>query len=417
MSSEKASSKSTPEAPWPVREVNTQVKQWIERLGHLWVEGQLAQINVKPNWKLSYLTLRDVEQEMSVQLTCPTDIIRNRPTPLKDGDRVIVYGKPAFYAGRGTFSLWVTDIRPVGIGELLARIEELRKRLVAEGLFDPARKKRLPFLPNRVGLITGRGSAAERDVLSVAKDRWPEVQFEVINTAVQGASAVPEIIEALRVLDQDPRVDVIIIARGGGSVEDLLPFSEEALQRAVAAAQTPVVSAIGHEPDTPVLDNVADLRAATPIDAAKRVVPDVAEERMLINQLRSRSAAALRGWVQREQQALAAIRTRPVLADPMTPINRRRDEIAQAVGLIRRDVTHLVRTEQALVASLRAQVSALGPSATLARGYSVVQVIPRDGSAPEVVTTIEQSPPGSQLRIRVADGSITAASMGTQQAN
>lgn len=310
MSSEKASSKSTPEAPWPVREVNTQVKQWIERLGHLWVEGQLAQINVKPNWKLSYLTLRDVEQEMSVQLTCPTDIIRNRPTPLKDGDRVIVYGKPAFYAGRGTFSLWVTDIRPVGIGELLARIEELRKRLAAEGLFDPARKKRLPFLPNRVGLITGRGSAAERDVLSVAKDRWPEVQFEVINTAVQGASAVPEIIEALRVLDQDPRVDVIIIARGGGSVEDLLPFSEEALQRAVAAAQTPVVSAIGHEPDTPVLDNVADLRAATPTDAAKRVVPDVAEERMLINQLRSRSAAALRGWVQREQQALAAIRTR-----------------------------------------------------------------------------------------------------------
>lgn len=417
MSSEKASSKSTPEAPWPVREVNTQVKQWIERLGHLWVEGQLAQINVKPNWKLSYLTLRDVEQEVSVQLTCPTDIIRNRPTPLKDGDRVIVYGKPAFYAGRGTFSLWVTDIRPVGIGELLARIEELRKRLAAEGLFDPARKKRLPFLPNRVGLITGRGSAAERDVLSVAKDRWPEVQFEVINTAVQGASAVPEIIEALRVLDQDPRVDVIIIARGGGSVEDLLPFSEEALQRAVAAAQTPVVSAIGHEPDTPVLDNVADLRAATPTDAAKRVVPDVAEERMLINQLRSRSAAALRGWVQREQQALAAIRTRPVLADPMTPINRRRDEIAQAVGLIRRDVTHLVRTEQALVASLRAQVSALGPSATLARGYSVVQVIPRDGSAPEVVTTIEQSPPGSQLRIRVADGSITAASMGAQQAN
>ncbi|WP_211440220.1 exodeoxyribonuclease VII large subunit [Corynebacterium glutamicum] len=417
MSSEKASSKSTPEAPWPVREVNTQVKQWIERLGHLWVEGQLAQINVKPNWKLSYLTLRDVEQEVSVQLTCPTDIIRNRPTPLKDGDRVIVYGKPAFYAGRGTFSLWVTDIRPVGIGELLARIEELRKRLAAEGLFDPARKKLLPFLPNRVGLITGRGSAAERDVLSVAKDRWPEVQFEVINTAVQGASAVPEIIEALRVLDQDPRVDVIIIARGGGSVEDLLPFSEEALQRAVAAAQTPVVSAIGHEPDTPVLDNVADLRAATPTDAAKRVVPDVAEERMLINQLRSRSAAALRGWVQREQQALAAIRTRPVLADPMTPINRRRDEIAQAVGLIRRDVTHLVRTEQALVASLRAQVSALGPSATLARGYSVVQVIPRDGSAPEVVTTIEQSPPGSQLRIRVADGSITAASMGTQQAN
>lgn len=411
------SAKSTPDTPWPVRDVNNQVKNWIERLGHLWVEGQLAQINVKPNWKLSYLTLRDVEQEVSVQLTCPTEIIRNRPTPLKDGDRVIVYGKPAFYAGRGSFSLWVTDIRPVGIGQLLARIEELRKQLAAEGLFDPVRKKRLPFLPKCVGLITGRGSAAERDVLSVARDRWPEVQFKVINTAVQGASAVPEIVAALGELDQDPGVDVIIIARGGGSVEDLLPFSEEALQRAVAAARTPVVSAIGHEPDTPILDNVADLRAATPTDAAKRVVPDVNEERLLIRQLRDRGAAALRGWVAREQQALASIRTRPVLADPMTPIVRRREEIERAVALLRRDVNHMLRTEQSLVASLRAQVSALGPSATLARGYSVVQVVPRDGTPPEVVTTIEQAPPGSQLRIRVADGAITAAAMNTQKSD
>lgn len=411
------SAKSTPESPWPVREVNGQVKAWIERLGHLWVEGQLAQINVKPSWKLSYLTLRDVEQEASVQLTCPTELIRNRTTPLKDGDRVIVYGKPAFYAGRGSFSLWVTDIRPVGIGELLARIEELRKKLAAEGLFDPARKKRLPFLPNTVGLITGRGSAAERDVLSVAKDRWPEVRFRVINTAVQGASAVSEIIAALQELDADPAVDVIIIARGGGSVEDLLPFSEEGLQRAVAAAGTPVVSAIGHEPDTPVLDNVADLRAATPTDAAKRVVPDVAEERLLIRQLRDRSAGALRGWVQREQQALAGIRSRPVLADPMTPILRRREEVDRAVALIRRDISHLLRTEEARVGALRSQVAALGPAATLARGYSVVQVLPRDGGAPEVVTSIDQSPPGSQLRIRVADGAITAAAMGTQPAD
>ncbi|WP_080795710.1 exodeoxyribonuclease VII large subunit [Corynebacterium pacaense] len=411
------SANSTPETPWPVREVNNQVKNWIERLGHLWVEGQLAQINVKPSWKLSYLTLRDVEQEASVQLTCPTELIRNRPTPLKDGDRVVVYGKPAFYAGRGTFSLWVTDIRPVGIGELLARIEDLRRRLAAEGLFDASRKKRLPFLPTRVGLITGRGSAAERDVLSVARDRWPEVSFRVINTAVQGAGAVPEIIAALHQLDEDPEVDVIIIARGGGSVEDLLPFSEEGLQRAVAAARTPVVSAIGHEPDTPVLDNVADLRAATPTDAAKRVVPDVAEERLLIRQLRDRGAAALRGWVRREEEALKSIRSRPVLADPMTPILRRREEIERALALIRRDVSHLLRTEISTVDSLRAQVAALGPSATLARGYSVVQVLPRDGSPPEVVTTIAQSPPGSQLRIRVADGSITAAAMGTQSAD
>lgn len=412
-----AGPQSTPEAPWPVRRLNAEVKSWIQRLGSAWVEGQLTQVNVKPTWKLSYLTLRDTESETSVQLTAPTNMVQSMASPLRDGDRVVVNGRPAFYEGRGSFSLWVTEIRHVGIGELLARIERLRAQLAQEGLFDPARKKRLPYLPTRVGLITGRGSAAERDVISVARDRWPEVEFQVINTAVQGANAVPEIINALQVLDSDPVVDVIIIARGGGSVEDLLPFSEEALQRAVAAAHTPVVSAIGHEPDNPVLDNVADLRAATPTDAAKRVVPDVAEERALLAEARSRMAAALRGWVQRERHGLAGMRSRPVLADPMTPIRRRREEIDRAVALVRRDVQYLLRTETAQVRALRAQVAALGPAATLARGYSVVQVVPRDGTAPEVVMSIRQTPPGSQLRIRVADGSITAAGMSATPAD
>lgn len=401
------------ESAWPVRRVNESVKGWIDRLGWLWVEGQLTQINMKPSWKLSYLTLRDTEIEQSIQLTCPTNLLRSMTTPLKDGDRVVIHGKPSFYAGRGTFSLSVSEIRHVGIGELLARIEALRKSLAVEGLFDPARKRRLPYLPNQVGLITGRGSAAERDVLSVARARWPQVNFRVINTAVQGANAVPEVIDALRTLDADPAVDVIIVARGGGSVEDLLPFSEEALQRAVAAAGTPVVSAIGHEPDNPVLDNVADLRAATPTDAAKKVVPDVAEEHLILAQARDRMAGALRGWVRRERQNIQALRSRPVLADPMRPITQRREELERAQSLIRRDIRYLINAETSTVAGLRGQVSALGPAATLARGYSVVQVLPRDGSDAEVVTSIEQSPPGSQLRIRVADGSITAASMST----
>ncbi|MGV0352136.1 exodeoxyribonuclease VII large subunit [Corynebacterium confusum] len=407
----------TPDTPWPVGKVNDQVKGWIERLGFLWVEGQLTQINVKNSWKLSYLTLRDVEQEKSVQLTCPTNLIRSLPTPLKDGDRVIIRGKPAFYAGRGSFSLWTTEIRHVGLGELLARIEMLRKQLAAEGLFNPARKKRLPYLPVKIGLITGRGSAAERDVISVAQDRWPAVQFRVINTAVQGRSTVPEVIDALQQLDRDPEVDVIIIARGGGSVEDLLPFSEEALQRAVAAAATPVVSAIGHEPDSPVLDNVADLRAATPTDAAKRVVPDVMEEKALINEARQRMAGALRGWVDNQRRGLANIRSRPVLADPLSPITARREEIDRAKVAMRRDVNYLFDRENNRVSALRAQVSALGPAATLQRGYSVVQVLPRDGSGPEVVTSYQQSPPGSQLRIRVADGSVTAAAMAAKPAD
>ncbi|MHC9587751.1 exodeoxyribonuclease VII large subunit [Corynebacterium diphtheriae] len=412
-----AAQPNAPESAWPVRELNSKVKSWIERLGHLWVEGQITQLNMKPSWKFSYITLRDPEAEASVQLTCATSLLHSLPSRLQDGDRVVVYGKPAFYEGRGSFSLWVTDIRPVSVGELLARIERLRQQLASEGLFDPALKKPLPFLPHTIGLITGRGSAAERDVLAVAHSRWPEVKFNVINTAVQGARAVPEIIEALQRLDADPSVDVIIIARGGGSVEDLLPFSEEALQRAVVAAHTPVVSAIGHEPDNPVLDNVADLRAATPTDAAKKVVPDVAAERQLIAELRSRSAAALRGWVHKERQQLAAVRSRPALADPVRAITLHREEIARSISSIRRDMRYMLSTERATVASLRQQVAALGPSATLARGYAVVQVVPRDGSAPEVVTTIGMSPPGSQLRIRVADGSITAAAMQTTPAD
>ena len=399
------------ENPWPVREVNSKVKAWIERLGSVWVEGQLAQVNMKPSWRFSYLTLRDVEAEMSLQVTCDTALLQNAPAPLRDGDRVVVYGKPTFFTGRGSFSLRATEIRPVGVGELLARIEHLRQQLASEGLFDASRKLPLPYLPRCIGLITGRGSAAERDVLSVAEDRWPHVHFKVINTAVQGAPAVPEVIAALEALDADPEVDVIIIARGGGSVEDLLPFSEEALQRAVSRARTPVVSAIGHEPDNPVLDNVADLRAATPTDAAKRVVPDAREELLRLDQLHQRAAAALRGWVDRQQQNLQALRSRPVLADPFTPITRQEEEVQRALTMVRRDITYLLNSHESQVRALRAQVSALGPSATLARGYSVVQVIPRDGSEPEVVTSYEQAPPGSQLRIRVADGSVTAASI------
>ena len=409
--------KSTAETPWSVSKLNTSVKGWIERLGYLWVEGQLTQVKTKPNWSYSYLTLRDTQAEASVELIADTRLLSSMSTPLNDGDHVIIHGKPNFFTQRGSFSMKVTEIRHVGVGELLARIEQLRHRLAAEGLFDPQRKRRLPYLPNKVGLITGRGSAAERDVLSVAQDRWPAVRFEVINTAVQGPRTVPEVIAALERLDADPEVDVIIIARGGGSVEDLLPFSEEALQRAVAAARTPVVSAIGHEPDNPVLDNVADLRAATPTDAAKRVVPSMEEELALVAEARARSAAALRAWVERERQGLANVRSRPALANPMNAITQRQEEVARDVQRMRREITYFVQQQTSVVSALRAQVSALGPSATLARGYSVVQVLPRDGSGPEVVTSIEQSPPGSQLRIRVGDGSITAAAMGVTQAD
>ena len=393
------------EKPVQVRRLNQLVKDYIERLGQIWVEGEIAQVNSKPSWKLSYITLRDTSAEFSVSVTCSTAALRNNP--LRNGDRVVVLGKPAFYAGRGQFSLWATEWRPVGLGQLLARLEQLRQALAAEGLFDPRLKRPLPYLPNKIGLITGRGSAAERDVLSVAGARWPEVDFRVINTIVQGAKAVPEIIEALAQLDADPEVDVIIVARGGGSVEDLLPFSDEALIRAVSKATTPVVSAIGHEPDTPLLDYVADLRAATPTDAAKKTVPDAAEERRLIAQLRERSSASLRRWVDREVATLRDLTSRPVLRDPLTPIRVRDEFVTAQVDRLRFLIHRSLEREEAVVSGLRGKVSALGPSATLARGYAIVQAQSAAQPEPQIVTSITDAPMGSQLRIRVSDGSIS----------
>lgn len=400
------------EQPWPVRSVAVKVMQWIERLGSIWVEGQLTQINLRPGTRTAFLVLRDPSADMSLSVTCDPDLIRRSPVPLQEGSRVVVYGKLTFFTGRGTISLRVTEIRAVGVGELLARIERLKALLAAEGLFDPRLKRPLPFLPGVVGLITGRASAAERDVLTVARNRWPAVRFEVRNTAVQGPTAVPQILDALTELDRDPAVEVIVLARGGGSVEDLLPFSDEALCRAVVAARTPIVSAIGHEPDNPLCDLVADVRAATPTDAAKRVVPDAAAELALVRELRARSAAALRGWVDRETRALQQLRSRPVLADPLREIDRRTEEIERLRGAARRCAEHLIRTESTTTRHLREQLTAVGPAATLARGYAVVQRV--TGQERHVVRSIEDAPAGSQLRIRVADGAVTAAALGTQ---
>lgn len=405
----------SPDHPFSVSTINTLVGNWVGHLGDAWVEGELIQVNIKPTWSFSYLSLKDLNDDISMQLTCPTNIAT--AANITSGDRVIVHGKPRVYQRNGQYSLMVSEIRHVGIGEELARIEQLRRDLAAEGLFRPELKKPLPVLPRCVGLITGQGSAAERDVLKVTHDRWPAVQFKIINTAVQGQRAEPEIIAALAQLDTDPDVDVIIIARGGGSVEDLFPFSREGLVRAVVAAQTPVISAIGHEPDQPILDNVADFAAKTPTDAGKNVVPDAMQEALMIQEMRSRAANALRSWVVREEEGLANIRSRPVLKNPYTIVEEQEAIISDCTQRARRCVAAVFAQEDRDIVSLRARVTALGPAATLQRGYSVVQVVPRDGSDTHVVTTITETPPGSQLRIRVTDGSITAATMSTTPAD
>ncbi len=400
---------STAEEPWPVRTVAMKVAGWIDKLGSVWVEGQLTQINARPGTRTAFLVLRDPSADMSLSVTCSPQLLDRSPVPLSEGAQVILYGKLSFYTGRGTISLRATDIRAVGVGELLARVERLRALLAAEGLFDPRLKRPLPFLPSRIGLITARASAAEKDVLTVAHRRWPAVQFDVRHTPVQGPTAVPAILDALKELEGN--VDVIILARGGGSVEDLLPFSDEALCRAISRATTPIVSAIGHEPDSPLSDHVADLRAATPTDAAKLVVPDAVAEQNLVVELRARTAAALRNWVAREARGLEMIRHRPVLADPIAGLEHRREEIVRLVDAGRRDVLRELAKQDTLLEHLRARLQTLGPAATLARGYAVVQRMVAGGD-PEVLRSVDDAPPGTQIRVRVADGAVTAAVMG-----
>jgi exodeoxyribonuclease VII large subunit len=404
------------ENPFPVRAVAIRVKGWIDRLGSVWVEGQLTQINLRPGVRTVFMVLRDPAADMSLTVTCTPELVAGAPVKLTEGTQVVVCGKPNFYTARGTFSLRLSEIRAVGIGELLARIERLRRLLDAEGLFDPRLKRPLPFLPATIGLITGRASAAERDVMTVAGTRWPAVRFAVRNTAVQGPNAVAQIVEALRDLDADPAVDVIVLARGGGSVEDLLPFSDETLCRAIAACRTPVVSAVGHEPDNPLCDLVADLRAATPTDAAKKIVPDAAAEQALVDDLRRRSAQAMRNWVVREERVLAQLRSRPVLADPMRALTERTEEVGRAVAAVRRDIVRLITVQSERVGHLSARLATLGPAATLARGYAVVQTVSTDRPA-HVLRSVQDAPAGTPLRIRVADGAIAATSEGHTDGN
>lgn len=276
------------EKPAPVRVISEAISEYINRLGTIWVEGELAQVNDRGSGTMLYMRLRDPSVDMYLQVVCPRAVFK-AASPLPDNARVVINSKVNFYTPTGSLSLNAKEIRQVGIGELLARLEHLKKLLTAEGLFAPERKKPLPFLPNKVGLICGRASAAEKDVVENARKRWPSVNFEIREVAVQGSAAVIEVSKALKELDADPDVDVIIITRGGGSFEDLLPFSDEGLVRLASSCTTPIVSAIGHEQDAPLLDLVADLRASTPTDAAKRVVPDMAEELTKIRQLRDRA--------------------------------------------------------------------------------------------------------------------------------
>jgi exodeoxyribonuclease VII large subunit len=420
------------ESPVPVRTVLQLVGGWIGRLGRVWVEGQIAECAVRGG--AVFLTLRDPVAAVSVRVICTRQVFDAAQPAPAEGARVVIWARPDFNANRGSFALTALEIRAVGVGELLARLERLRRQLASEGLFSSERKRLLPFLPRVVGLICGRDSAAERDVLENASRRWPAVRFRVEETAVQGPHAAEEVIDALRRLDEDAEVDVIVIARGGGSLEDLLPFSDEALIRAVAACRTPVVSAIGHEQDSPLLDYVADLRASTPTDAAKRVVPDVSEQIALVTQLRERARRCVAGWLDRETAWLEAIRSRPALADPVREVERQAERVDALLQRARTSLAaSLVRAGDD-VAHTRARLLALSPASTLRRGYAIVQHAndPRGGqggtgglappcgedaagSSPRessVVRSAAEVDPGETLTVRFAADQLTVRADG-----
>ncbi|MFJ7155475.1 exodeoxyribonuclease VII large subunit [Streptomyces sp. NPDC101118] len=390
------------EAPLPVGQVSRLIGGWIERLGQVWVEGQITQLNRRPGAGVVFLTLRDPSHDISVSVTCYREVFDEVADVVQEGARVVLLAKPQWYAVRGQLSLRATEIRPVGIGELLARLEKLKRSLAAEGLFALDRKRPLPFLPQLIGLVVGRASAAERDVLENARRRWPAVRFEVRNVAVQGVHAVPQVVRAVKELDAIDEVDVIIVARGGGSVEDLLPFSDEEVVRTVAAARTPVVSAIGHEPDSPLLDLVADLRASTPTDAAKKVVPDVGEELDRVGMLRDRALRSVRALLDREERGLAHALARPVFVHPQRMVEDREGQVEALLARSRRTLGHLLDRADSELAHTRARVVALSPAATLERGYAVLQRA--DG---HVVRSPSEVGADEPLRARVAEGEFT----------
>lgn len=393
--------KPTADAPWPVARLSGELKGYIDRLGSVWVEGELTQWNLARG--IVYAKLKDLEQDVTVSLTVWGSTLQRLTEQFAQGDRVTALVKPDFWMRGGTLSMVASDLRHAGLGDLLAQLERLKRTLREEGLFDADRKKPLPFLPQCIGLVTGKDSDAEKDVLRNAQLRWPQVAFRVRHAAVQGAAAPREVAAAIRELDDDPQVDVIIVARGGGDFQNLLVFSDEQLVRTAAAAATPLVSAIGHEADRPLLDDVADLRASTPTDAAKRVVPDVTEELARVQQARARMTGRVTALVGHEIDRIGQLRSRPAMANPDRLIDLRAEELTRWVARGSELAANRIEREHSKLAHLASQLRALSPKHTLERGYAIARL--PSGSA---LRDPAEAPPGTRLRLTVAAGEVAA---------
>ena len=390
------------ESPAPVRVVSEAIKEYVERLGPIWIEGEISELNERSGG-MAFMRLRDTSVDMSLSVMCYKNVLAT-VQPLPANARVVIHAKASWFTKNGSLTMSAKEIRQVGVGELLARLEALKGVLAAEGLFSADRKVALPLLPRKVGLICGRNTDAEKDVVENARRRWPAVEFEIREVAVQGAAAVVEVSEALRELESIEDVDVIIITRGGGSFEDLLPFSDESLVRLAASCETPIVSAIGHEKDSPLLDLVADYRASTPTDAAKRVVPDIEQEIADINKIRDRIYRRLVSMIDYELNQISQLRNRPVMKDPSVMVKVRVEELNALRDRSHRGFKALLDIEKKEIKGVIAHLRSLSPQSTMDRGYSVVQS--DDGKIVRDATKLKA---GAVLRIRAAKGEARAS--------
>lgn len=363
----------TPENPWPLSLLTHNIRLYVDRMSEMWVEGQVVEYKDRGPTRLTFFTLRDLEEDVSMEVNAFGGVTAKAGEGLDEGARVVARVKPTFWEKQGRLSLRANEVRLQGLGSLLAQIEKLRARLAAEGLFSAERKKPLPFLPGRIGLICGKDAKAKDDVLVNAKARWPTAQFEVREVAVQGVNAVGQVSAAIQELDADPSVDVIVVARGGGSVEDLLPFSEEAMVRAAAASSTPIVSAVGHEGDAPLLDWVADYRASTPTDAARRIVPDLWEQTEMLRSSVDALNGALHRLLAREKERLTVIMSRPSFHSPLANIEAQRGGLERTVLQLDSSLERLLGSEKNLLTRYSATLAALSPQSTLERGYSILR--------------------------------------------
>jgi exodeoxyribonuclease VII large subunit len=395
------------ESPAPVRVVSEAIKDYVDRLGPIWIEGEISELNERSGG-MAFMRLRDTSVDMSLSVMCYKNVLAT-VQPLPANARVVIHAKASWFTKNGSLTMSAKEIRQVGVGELLARLEALKNLLAAEGLFSADRKVALPKLPRKVGLICGRNTDAEKDVVENARRRWPAVEFEIREVAVQGAAAVVEVSAALRELESIEDVDVIIITRGGGSFEDLLPFSDESLVRLAASCETPIVSAIGHEKDSPLLDLVADYRASTPTDAAKRVVPDIEQEIADINKIRDRMYRRLLSSVEYELNQIAQLRNRPVMKDPSVMIKVRKDDLTALRDRSHRGFKALLDIEKKEIKGVIAHLRSLSPQSTMDRGYSVVQI--GDGKIVRDATKLKA---GDVLRIRAAKGEASASVLASE---